>query len=392
MITKNKLALMLSLAISIFFIAPFTKVKAAESIKIGIMLPYSGAFADLGDSIEKGFMLYSKQKGNKFAGKNLEFVKLDDESSPPKAVENANKLVKGDKVDILLGSVHSGVAMGMAKVAMDNGVLLMVPNAGAAAITGSMCAKNIYRSSFTNWQAGYVVGDIVMKAGHKKVVTITWKYAAGDESVGGFKDSFIAKGGMIMKELSLPFPNVEFQALLTEIASIKPDAVYTFFSGAGAVEFVKDYMASGLNKTIPLYGSGFITEGVLEAQGADAEGLVTALYYGDGLNTPRDNEFRAAYKKAYNQDPDVFAVQGYDAAMMLDIGLTATKGDVKDMEGFSKALRQAPIPSPRGNFTLSASHNPIQDFYMRKVIKGKNQVTGIAVKALADPAVGCKMQ
>jgi branched-chain amino acid transport system substrate-binding protein len=254
-----------------------------------------------------------------------------------------------------------------------------------------MCAPNIFRSSFTNWQPGYATGEAVAKRGHKKVVTITWKYAAGDEMVAGFKEAFGKSGGTVVKELSLPFPNVEFQALLTEIAAAKPDAVFSFFAGGGAVKFVKDYAAAGLKKSIPLYGTGFLTDGTLEAQGADAAGVFTALHYADSLNTPRDNAFRLAYAKSYKLQPDVYAVQGYDAAQMLGVGLAAVKGDVTKKDAFAAALRKAKIDSPRGPFTISASHNPVQDFYLRQVTGKENTSVGIASKALADPGRGCKM-
>ena len=126
-------------------------------------------------------------------------------------------------------------------------------------------------------------------------MTITWNYAAGNESVKGFTEGFEKGGGKVIKDLNLPFPNVEFQALLTEIAAQKPDAVYAFFAGGGAVKFVKDYAAAGLNKTIPLYGPGFLTDGTLEAQGASAQGMLTTLHYADDLNTPKNNAFRKAY-------------------------------------------------------------------------------------------------
>jgi branched-chain amino acid transport system substrate-binding protein len=287
--------------------------------------------------------------------------------------------------------VHSGVAMAMAKAAKDNGTLLIVPNAGADAVTGPMCANHIFRSSFSNWQPGYAMGEVVAKKGHKKVVTITWKYAAGDESVKGFREALEKGGGQIVKELSLPFPNVEFQALLTEIASIKPDAVYTFFAGGGAVKFVKDYSAAGLKKTIPLYGAGFLTDGTLEAQGADADGLLTTLHYGDSLDSPRDKAFRLEYVKAYKLQPDVYAVQGYDAAQMLAIGLNAVKGDVTKKAEFAAAVEKSKIDSPRGAFTLGKSHNPVQDIYLRQVVGKENKVIGVASKALADPGRGCRM-
>ncbi len=379
-------------AIAASFSVPMALAQTtAPKLKVGLMLPYTGTFAALGNAIENGFRLHVAEQGGKLGGREIEFVKVDDESDPSKATDNVNKLIKRDNVDVLIGTVHSGVAMGMAKVAKDTGTLLIVPNAGADIVTGAMCAPNIFRSSFSNWQPGYAMGEVVAKKGLKKVVTITWKYAAGDESVKGFKESFEKGGGKVVKELSLPFPGVEFQALLTEIAATKPDAVFTFFAGGGAVKFVKDYAAAGLKKTIPLYGSGFLTDGTLEAQGADADGLMTALHYADSLNTPRDNAFRLAYAKAYKLQPDVYAVQGYDAAQMLAAGLTAVKGDMSKKAELSAAIENAKINSPRGPFTLSKAHNPVQDIYLRQVSGKENKVIGIASKSLTDPARGCKM-
>ena len=371
--------------------APAAFAQAGTKIKVGLMLPATGTFAALGTAIENGFRLHVAENGGKLAGREVEFVRVDDESDPAKATDNVNKLIKRDNVDVLIGTVHSGVAMAMARVAKDTGTILIVPNAGADAVTGPMCALNIFRSSFSNWQPGYAMGDVVAKKGHKKVVTIAWKYAAGDESVRGFKESFEKAGGTVVKELSLPFPNVEFQALLTEIAATKPDAVYTFFAGGGAVKFVKDYAAAGLKKSIPLYGAGFLTDGTLEAQGADAEGLLTTLHYADSLGTPRDNAFRLAYAKAYKLQPDVYAVQGFDAAQMLRIGLEAVKGDLSKKAEFAAAVQKAKIDSPRGTFSLSKAHNPVQDIYLRQVVGKENKIIGVASKGLADPARGCRL-
>ncbi|MBQ0932257.1 ABC transporter substrate-binding protein [Ideonella alba] len=379
-----------ALAAAAALLASASAMAQGAKLKVGLMLPYTGTYAALGVAIENGFRLYLAEQGGKIGGREVEFSKVDDESDPAKATENVNKLIKRDGVDVLIGTVHSGVAMAMAKAAKDNNVLLIVPNAGADAVTGPMCGNNIYRSSFSNWQPGYATGEVMAKKGIKKAVTITWKYAAGDESVKGFKEAFEKGGGSVVKELTLPFPNVEFQALLTEIAAIKPDAVYTFFAGGGAVKFVKDYDAAGLKKSIPLYGSGFLTDGTLEAQGASADGLFTALHYGDSLDNAKDKSFRLAYAKTYKLQPDVYAVQGYDAAQILGIGLNAVKGDVSKKAEFAAAVEKAKIDSPRGAFTLSKAHNPVQDMYLRQVVGKENKVVGIASKSLADPARGCK--
>jgi len=130
----------------------------------------------------------------------------------------------------------------------------------------------------------------------------------------------------------------------------------------------------------------------LEAQGAAADGLFTTLHYADSLNTPRDNSFRLAYAKAYKLQPDVYAVQGYDAGQILAVGLKAVKGDVTKKAEFAAAVEKATIDSPRGPFTLSKAHNPVQNIYLRKVEGNENKVVGMAAKSLSDPARGCRMQ
>lgn len=365
---------------------------SADKLKVGMMLPATGTYAKLGTNIKNGFKLYVEQQGGELGGRGIEYVEVDSEANPAKAIDNVNKLIKHHEVDVLLGSVHSGVALAMAKRAKESGTLLIVPNAGADKVTGPLCAPNIFRTSFSNWQPGYATGQAMADDKHKRVVTITWKYGAGEEMVKGFKESFENAGGEVVEELYVPFPNMEFQALLTQVAAAKPDAVFAFFAGAGAVKFVKDYAAAGLKDTIPLYGTGFLTDGTLTAQGTDAEGVKTALHYADQLDKPRDHSFRQAYETAYGEQPDVYAVQGYDAAQLLGIGLTATGGDTANKAAFAAAVRQATIDSPRGPFTISKSHNPVQDVYLREVQGGVNKVVRIASKALEDPGRGCRMQ
>ncbi len=372
--------------------ASFTAgAQASGPIKVGLMLPYSGTYAALGVAIENGFKLYVQEQGGKLGGREIQYFKVDDESEPSKATENVNKLIKRDNVDVLVGTVHSGVALAMANAAKANNTLLVIPNAGADAITGPLCAANIVRSSFSNWQPGYAMGIVAGGKGVKRAMTITWNYAAGSESTKGFTEGLEKTGGKVIKDLNLPFPGVEFQALLTEIAAQKPDAVYAFFAGGGAVKFVKDYAAAGLNKTIPLYGAGFLTDGTLEAQGASAQNMLTTLHYADNLDTKRNNDFRKSYALTYKANADVYAVQGYDAAQILGAGLKAVNGDLAKRDQLTAAMRKTVVDSPRGKFSLSAAGNPVQDIYLREVKGNYNEFRSVAVKALSDPARGCKM-
>jgi len=373
-------------------LAPLNLARAESAkLKVGLMLPYTGTYTPLGVAITNGFKLAVKEHGGKLGGREIEYFIVDDESNPGKAPENTNKLIQRDKVDVLIGTVHSGVALGMAKIVRESGALWFNTNAGTDEITGALCAPNIFRTSFSNWQTTYPLGKVVRAKGHKNAVFITWKYAAGEQMLEGFREGFEKEGGKLIKEMYLPFPQVEFQALLTEIAtSIKPDAVVSFFAGVGAGKFLMDYAAAGLKGKIPLYGNGFLTDGVLDAIGDAAEGVETTLHYGDGLTVPKDKTFRLAYVKEWKLQPDVYAVQGYDAGHLLAAGLDAVKGDIGDKAGIIKAMESAKIDSPRGAWTLSKAHNPIQDIYLRKVIGKQNVVQSVAWKALADPARGCK--
>jgi branched-chain amino acid transport system substrate-binding protein len=363
----------------------------SSKIRVGLMLPYTGAFAPLGVAIENGVRMAINEQGGKLGGREIEWFKVDDESEPSKGIENASKLVQRDKVDVLIGTVHSGVQMGIHKVARESGVLNLIPNAGVHAATRGLCAPNVFRTSFSNSQPTLALGEAMVKRGHKKAVWITWKYAAGDEAFEGFKESYTKAGGTIIKELGLPFPNVEFQALLTEIAALKPDAVACFFAGPSGAKFIKDYAAAGLKGKIPLYGSGFLTEGLLDAAGPAADGIMTTLHYSDSLDTPRNKSFRLEYAKAFRMQPDVYAVQGYDTGLLLIKGANAVKGDLSAKPALYKAMESATIDSPRGKWTMSKSHNPVQDMYLRVVENKENKVIGIAAKALADSGAGCKL-
>jgi branched-chain amino acid transport system substrate-binding protein len=364
-------------------------------LRVGLMLPYTGTYAPLGVAIENGFKLAIQENGGRLGGREVDISKVDDESEPAKATDNINRLVTRDKVDVVVGTVHSGVAAAMLKVTKESGVLHIIPNAGLAAATGPLCAPNVFRTSFSNWQSGFAMGAVLAgRPAVRKVATITWRYAAGEEFVKGFKDGYAKGGGQIAKELWVPFPNVEFQALLTEIAALKPDATYAFFAGAGAAKFLRDYAQAGLKDKIPLVGPGFLTEGVIEAAGAAAQGIETCLHYADGLGSKRDDAFRAAFAKAFKGPPDVYAVAGYDAGLLLTAGLRAVKGDVARKKELVAAVEKETIDSPRGGWHLSKAHNPVQDIYLRKVVATQNKYVGVAVKAIDDdPAMmsACKM-
>ena len=365
---------------------------ADAPLRVGLMLPFSGTFAALGENIAAAFELFLAQNGGRMGGRAIQLVRLDDESDPSKAVGNVNRLLGREKAEVLVGTVHSGVVMAMVQASREKGVPLIIPNAGNVAATRELCAPSVFRSSFSNWQPAFGIGKAAAAQGAKKAAWVSWDYAAGNEAGQGFADGLKSGGGQLVKTLTLPFPETNFQPLLAQLPGLGVDVVGCFFAGGGAVQFVRDYAAAGLKDKIKLVGSGFLTEGTLGAQGAAAEGVQTALHYGDGLDNARNTAFRGAFKDKTGRDADVYAVQGFDAAQMLAAGLAVTKGDVEAEKALFGAMEKARIDSPRGAFTLSPSHNPVQNIYLREARGGKNQVIGVAAEALADPGTGCTMK
>ncbi len=371
---------------------PTPAIAQGAPLKVGFMLPYSGTFAKLGKFIDDGFRLFVEQNGGALGGRRIEFVQVDDESKPESATDNMNRLVGREKVDVVVGTVHSGVAMAMVKVAKDTNTMLIIPNAGVNEATGPLCGPNIFRTSFSNWQVCHPMGKVMFDEGRRNVATITWRYAAGTQMIDSFKEGFTKAGGKVVEDLALPFPEVEFQALITRIATLKPDAVFAFFAGGGAVKFVKDYAAAGLNRSIPLYGAGFLTDGTLPAQGADANGIKTTLHYADNLDNPANKRFLDAFKAKTGQDGDIYAVQGYDAGALMKAGLEAVKGDWSARAALVNAMRSAKFDSPRGPVSFNRANNPVQNIYLREVRNGRNEMVSVAGQAVDDPARGCRVQ
>ena len=366
-------------------------IAQAAPLRVGLMLPYSGTFAQLGENITTAIELYLAERGGKFGGRAITLIKLDDASDPAAAPQNVNRLLSRDKADVLIGTVHSGVVMALVQASREKGVPLIIPNAGNVAASRELCAESVFRTSFTNWQPAYGMGKALAATGIKKAAWVTWDYAAGKESAEGFRDGLKSGGAELVQILTLPFPETNFQPILAQLPGLGVDAIGAFFAGGGAVQFVRDYAAAGLKDKLPLCGSGFLTEGTLGAQGAAAEGVRTALHYGDGLDLDRNIAFRAAFKAKAGREADVYAVQGFDAAQLLAVGLDATNGDVNADKALFAAMRAAKIDSPRGMFTLSAGHSPVQNIYLREARGGQNKVIGIAAEALADPGTGCKL-
>ncbi|WP_447044992.1 ABC transporter substrate-binding protein [Vreelandella sp. H-I2] len=362
-----------------------------EPVKLGLMLPYTGTYTALGEAITNGLKLAIDQQEGQLGGRDVEYVELDSEANPSKAPQNMSRLVNSDKVDFVIGPVHSGVAMGMLRVAKQTGAITIIPNAGLGAATNELCMPNVFRTSHNMWQDSYPMGKVAYDRGHREMVTITWDYAGGKEDLAAFEEAFTEAGGEIIEQILVPFPSTEFQSYLTQIASLDPDAVYTFFAGGGGVSFVRDYAAAGLKENTPLLGSGFMTEGNLAALGGAGEGVLTTLHYAETLESEENQSFVSAYQEAYGEMPDAYAVHGYDTGAMLIQALDAVGGDTTDRDALIEALAAVELQSPRGPLRFSESHHPIQNIYLREIRDGRHEVLSVAHELLESPDTDCQM-
>src|SRR5713101_7978016 len=260
----------------------------AGPVKIGVVLPYTGVYAVLGESITQAMELVFARENWTVAGRKIEMIKEDDEMKPPVGIRKTEKLIDSDKVDILTGPVHSGILMGMRDKVHSSKTILIVSNAGADAISRERCSRWIFRTSFSNWQPCQPMGGWVAKNVSKEVFQIAPNYQAGKDMMNAFKETFVPAGGKVVAEDYPKLGETDYAPYLTKIKQSGAKAVFAFFSGTDAVNFVKQYDQFGLKQSIKLTGAGFLTEpDVLPAQGGAALGVITGHFYTPLLDSPR---------------------------------------------------------------------------------------------------------
>ena len=367
-------------------------------VKIGLVLPYTGVYAVLGESITQAMELVFARESWTVAGRKIEMIKEDDEMKPPVGIRKTEKLIDSDKVDILTGPVHSGILMGMRDKVHNSKTILIVSNAGADAISRERCSRWIFRTSFSNWQPCQPMGGWVAKNVSKEVFQVAPNYQAGKDMMNAFKETFVPAGGKVVAEDYPKLGETDYAPYLTKIKQSGAKAVFAFFSGSDAVNFVKQYDQFGLKQSIRLTGAGFLTEpDVLPAQGASALGVITGHFYTPLLDNPTNQRFVKEFRDKFGgKMPDGFACQGYDTAEVIIRALKAVNGNTQDKDKLVDAIAKLEFESPRGHFRFDPkTHNVIQPFiYIREVKEvagGINNVPIDKVADVTDPGTGCTL-
>lgn len=371
---------------------PLRFALGAEPLKIGLILPYSGVYANFGEGITNGFEFALKKRGGQIAGRPVEIVKGDDQLDPKVGSEVAQKIVTRDKVDLVIGTVGSNVLPVLQKICTDNKTPLIVPTAAGNDTTRAHCHPLVFRVSHSNWQMTSPAGAWLFKRGAKRVMTMGMNYATGKEEVIAFSDEFKTAGGEIVDQKWPGLKELDYQAYFADVLAKKPDAMFTFFAGSNAVEFVKQYAQAGLKDRVPLYGAAYLTDStLLAAQGAAADGVITSGHYAPTLDNPANKKFIAEYKQATGKEGDINAMHGHDSLEVVALGVEKTKGNVSDKGALSQALQGVQFESPRGPFRFSRARNPIQNIYAIEAKGGQLGVLETIQKDVEDPTDACKV-
>ena len=347
--------------------------QAAEAVKIGMITTLSGGGSGLGIDIRDGFQLAIDQEGGKLGGHAVELLVEDDGRKPDRAKEISDRMVKRDAVDIMTGIVWSNLAIAVVPKVTKAGVFYVSPNAGPSLLAGKGCHPNYFNVAWQNDNLHEAVGKHVKDQGYKNVYILAPNYPAGKDALSGFKRFY---GGALAGEVYTKLGQKDYAAEIATLRDAKPDAVFFFLPGGMGISFLKQYSQAGLMDEIPVFGPAFsFDQTILAAVGDAAIGIVNSSQWNRDIDNAANKAFVADFQKAYGRLPSLYASQGYDAARLIGSALKAVGGDMSQADAFRAALKTADFESVRGPFKFGPNHHPIQDIYVRRVVKDGDVLT-----------------
>jgi branched-chain amino acid transport system substrate-binding protein len=339
---------------------------AAAPAKIGFIATMSGPGGALGRDMLDGFRLGIDDAGGKLGGQEVEVLTDDDQLEPEVGLQIANRMIEKDDVDIITGIVFSNVMMAIAKPVTDAGVFLISQNAGPSPLAGDKCLANFFSTSWQNDQSHEAMGKYLQDQGVQRLYVMAPNYQAGWDAITGVKRYF---EGEIVGEVYTQIGQPDYAAELAALRAAAPEATFVFYPGGMGVNFVKQYAQAGLKDMAPLYTAFTIDELTVEAQGEAALGNFASSFWTPDLDNEANRRFVQDFNAEYGRQPSAYAAQGYDAALLLDSALATVGGNLEDADAFRAALLAADFASVRGDFSFNVNHFPIQDFYIREVVR-----------------------
>jgi branched-chain amino acid transport system substrate-binding protein len=355
---------------------------AQDTIKIGLIIPYSGQFADAAKQMDDGVKLYVKQHGDKVAGKKLEFIRKDVGGiNPPVAKRLAQELVTRDHVDIIAGFVLTPNAIAASDISKEAKKFMVIMNAATAMIT----TKSPYsaRTSMTIPQLNETLGHWAEKnGGIKKAYTMVTDYGPGHDAETWFQKGFKAGGGEIVGSVRMPPANPDFSAFVQRAKDLSPQGIFVMIpGGAQPGAFGKALAERGIDpkKTKVMGQMEIADEHALQSMGDQALGIVTSANYDYNLPSKTNRDFVKAFNADYKRNPDFFAVGGYDGMHLIYAALAKTKSKT-DGDSLIAAAKGMKWESPRGPMSIDPeTRDVIQTVYIQKVEKKDGKLVNVVI-------------
>lgn len=338
----------------------------AEPVKVGMIVTLSGPPGALGKQIVDGFQLAMSDLGGRLGGREAELLIEDDELKPEVALSKANALIERDAVDFVVGTVFSNMLQAIFRPVTESETFLISPNAGPSTFAGRNCNPYFFVTSYQNNQNAEAAGAYAQGAGFERVFLLVPNYQAGRDQIEGFRKHY---RGEIVDEVYTPLNHQDFSAEIARIAASDADLVFAFQPGGLGVRFVRQFRDSGLADRLAALTVFTADETTLPAQQDAALGFLGAGNWAPDAAVPASEAFVSAFEAAYGYVPGGYAMQAYDAAMLIDSALTATGGDTADKDAVRAALKAADFESLRGGFRFSDNHYPVQDFFRLSVVQ-----------------------
>jgi len=368
-----------------------------DSLTVGFALPFTGTYTMLGESIVNGFELYLEQNDGQINGEEVETVERDTEANTNRGVDVTRELLVEERADAIVGPVSSAVAIAMMQtIQTEASAIWLNANAGNYRIAEEGCLNYHFRTSFNDWQTSAPLAQWVYDNVADNVCLSYADYAFGQNSKNFFKEAFTEAGGEVVEEVGAPLGTSDYSSYLSDIESSGADAVFSFFAGSDAVNYISDFAEYGLNDEMTQTGSGFLlSEDTLPAQGEAALGMYSLLHYTPTRDAERNQQFVENYNDAYDSTANVYACQGYDSAQAFAAAVEESGGS--DPDAMANTLSGMELESPRGSFKFNPeTHEAVQDMYVREVVEsdGENPVENEVVTAIEQvegPSWGCSL-
>ena len=338
-----------------------------KTVKIGFISTFSGPTAAIGNDVRNAFELGLDHLGRKLGGLPVEVIYEDDTQKPEIGVQKTQKLIESDKVDFIAGYIRSNVLLASLKPLTDSKTIAVVTNAGASQLAGELCSPYVFSTSWNNDQTPQAVGLYMNQKGIKKVFLMGPNYAAGKDMLQGLRNTFT--GEVVGQEMTRWPDQLDFSAELSKARAAQPDAIFVFYPGGAGVQFVTQYVQSGLKGQIPLYTVFVLDELSIPRLKDLAIGIPGAAEWVNDLPNDTNKKFVADYIAKYKTRPSFYGAQTYDAVSLLNSAVTAVNGDLSKKEEMRKEMEKADFKSVRGNFKFGNNHIPIQNFYLQDVVK-----------------------